>query len=599
MLHLYPVKQVFRTILVLLSCVLFFSNCKKNSDSTATDDRPDLTTKVTASLVSGYVTDENDNPVENAAVVIGDIISATDKYGYFETGNVKVVQTAATVTVNKTGYFKAIKTFTAAEGKGAFFRIKLLPKKIIGSFNAVSGGTVTMPGGFFIRFPAASISDISTNKTFTGDVNVTASLITATDPDLNRIMPGDLRGVNSDNSMRLLTTYGMVAVELSGAGGEFLQVTTGKKAVLSMPIPTALQANAPATIPLWYFDEKAGLWREEGSAAKSGNAYTGEVSHFSFWNCDVPNAFIPFNCTVVYSNGQPARHVYAKITALGAGSYFSDGGYTDTAGYVSGFVPVNAQFKLEIFEIINCGGPIYTQQFSTTNVSISLGTIVVTAVSRVATLEGTVKKCGNAPVTNGSVLLSDGSGTTRYPLSNTGSYSITKSFCNFPASVTIVGEDALTGQQSTPLNYSVAAAGLNTVPPITACGTNTQEFFTYTDNGVTVSYNSPVDTFYMYAIYNPTYTNSIYARTLPLVSTNYATITFDIHNVGVGSTVDISTFSTAPSNSFLLNPGATLTITEYGNVGEFEAGTFTATKSDLATGTLHTYTGSFRIRRTN
>ncbi len=598
MLYFHPAKQFSRTIIILLIASFFFSHCKKNSDTIAADGRPDLGTKVTASLVSGFVTDENDNPVENAAVVIGDVISATDKYGYFETVNVKVIQTAATVTVNKTGYFKAIKTFTAAEGKGAFFRIKLLPKKIIGSFNAVSGGTVTMPGGFFIRFAAASITDISTNKAFTGDVNVTASLITATDPDLNRIMPGDLRGVNSDNSMRLLTTYGMVAVELTGAGGEFLQITTGKKATLSMPIPTAMQANAPATIPLWYFDEKTGLWREEGSATKSGNTFVGEVSHFSFWNCDVPNNYVRFDCRLVSSQGQALRFVLVKATALNNNLYFSDYGYTDSSGFVTGYVPDNAQIKLEVFDNSNCSGAIYSQVFTTTSVNISLGTIVIPSNTRIAILEGTVKKCGNAPVTNGSVLLSDGITTTRYPLSNTGSYSITRSFCNFPASITIVGEDAATGQQSAPLNYTVAAGGLNTVPDITACGTNTQEFFTYTDNGVTVTYNTPLDTMYMYAIYNPTYTNTIYARTLPLVSTNYATITFDIRNAAVGSNAVISTFSTAASNSFLLNSGI-VNITEYGSVGQFEAGTFTATKRDLATNTLHTYTGSFRIRRTN
>lgn len=599
MLHFFTVKQVLRTIVFLFSCALFFSNCKKNADTIADDGRPDLTTKVTASLVSGYVTDENDNPVENAAVVIGDVISATDKYGYFETGNVKVVQTAATVTVNKTGYFKAIKTFTAAEGRGAFFRIKLLPKQLIGSFKAVNGGTVTLPGGFFIRFPAASITDISTNKAFTGDVNVTASLINPTDPDLNRIMPGDLRGVNSDNSMRLLTTYGMVAVELNGAGGEFLQITTGKKAVLNMPIPTAMQATAPATIPLWYFDEKAGLWREEGSAAKSGNAYTGEVSHFTFWNCDVPNTYVRFDCKLVNAAGQPVRFALVKATALGSNIYYSDYGYTDTAGVVWGYVPNNAQIKLEVFDNSNCSGAIYSQVFTTTNVNISLGTIIIPAGTRLATLEGTVKKCNNAPVTNGSVLLSDGFTTTRYPLSNTGTFSITRSFCNFPANVTLVGEDAATGQQSAPVNYTVSASGLNTVPAISACGINTQEFFTYTENSVSVTYNVPADTMYMIAVNGPVFTHSIYGRTLPLVPTNYVTITFGTNNIGVGSTTAISTFSTPANNSFLLNPGGMVTITEYGSVGQFEAGTFTVSKTDLATQTLHTYTGSFRVRRTN
>ena len=35
---------------------------------------------------------------------------------------------------------------------------------------------------------------------------------------------------------------------------------------------------------LWYFDEDAGLWKEEGSATLSGNVYTANVSHLSYWN---------------------------------------------------------------------------------------------------------------------------------------------------------------------------------------------------------------------------------------------------------------------------------------------------------------------------
>ncbi len=40
-----------------------------------------------------------------------------------------------------------------------------------------------------------------------------------------------------------------------------------KTATLTFPIPVELQAQAPATIPL-YFDEVKGLWKEEGSAKK-------------------------------------------------------------------------------------------------------------------------------------------------------------------------------------------------------------------------------------------------------------------------------------------------------------------------------------------
>ncbi len=58
----------------------------------------------------------------------------------------------------------------------------------------------------------------------------------------------------------------MLVVELEGAGGEKLQIAPGHKVKLNMNIPQSLLASAPQNIPLWYFDETDGKWKEEGSA---------------------------------------------------------------------------------------------------------------------------------------------------------------------------------------------------------------------------------------------------------------------------------------------------------------------------------------------
>jgi hypothetical protein len=132
--------------------VLFFS-CQKElsfDNSTSGNLPPDLKTKVSSS-VSGFVTDENDAAVMGATVQFGSSTITTDKYGYFEVKNVQVVKQAAVVTVIKPGYFKGIKTYIAKEGKAAFFRIKLIPKTIVGNINAASGGTVTLANGLSLK----------------------------------------------------------------------------------------------------------------------------------------------------------------------------------------------------------------------------------------------------------------------------------------------------------------------------------------------------------------------------------------------------------------------------------------------------------------
>lgn len=592
MLHLYPAKYIFRAISFLLLTTIFLSNCKKNTDSvTAGETNPDFNTKVTAALVSGFVTDENDAPVENAAVVIGSKIIATDKYGYFEASNASVVKMAATVTVNKTGYFKAIKTFTAAEGKGAFFRIKLLPKKTIGLFNAVSGGTISMPGGFVIKFPAAAITDVSTNKPFTGDVIVTAAIINATDPDLNRIMPGDLRGVNSNNTMQLLTTYGMVAVELNGTGGEFLQITMGKKAAINMPIPAALLASAPATIPLWYFDEDKGLWIEEGSATKSGNVYVGEVSHFSFWNWDVPQSLVLFNATIVDSANKPVINAVVKISVAGNSANYRYG-YTDHAGYVSGAVPAKEPLLFEVYSSLNCGTILYSKNISASEENFSLGTVTVAGSNNIAAISGKVLGCTNAPVSNGYIMVINGTICTRLNLSDTGTYAGNILVCaNTGSSVTLVAEDIITHMASSPLVRTIIP-GSNTIPTIQTCSVSQQEYVTITKNGVTQTYRYLLLT-------NATSTSYGIVYFLdPAMAIPGGHLQISKTGIAAGSIQDLISISTGATNMIINNPPVNIPITEYGAIGQYIAGSFTGSFTQPPQNTLNAITCSFRIKRT-
>jgi hypothetical protein len=198
--------------------VAIFFSCQKDlslEDGGTVVTPPYLSTKVSSS-VSGFVTDENDSAVKGASVQFGTTNITTDKYGYFEAKNVQVVKEAAVVTVSKPGYFKGIKTYIAKEGKAAFFRIKLIPKTLAGTISATSGGTVTLVNGLSIKLPAGGIVNAATNTAYTGTVNIAAYWINPTAADLNKIMPGDLRGINTEGSLKLLQTFGMAAVELTG-----------------------------------------------------------------------------------------------------------------------------------------------------------------------------------------------------------------------------------------------------------------------------------------------------------------------------------------------------------------------------------------------
>ena len=594
MQHTLTVKTLCKKLLFIFVLSLFFS-CQKTLDfenSRGSIPPPDLSTKVN-STVSGFVTDENDAAVMGATVLVGTATITTDKYGYFEARNVQVVKEAAVITVNKAGYFKGIKTYIAVEGKSAFFRIKLIPKIIAGTVNSTSGGTVMLANGLSIKLKAGTIVNATTNAQYSGSVNVAAYWINPTAADLNRIMPGDLRGLNTEGTLKLLQTFGMAAVELTGSSGELLQIVNGQKATLTIPIPSSLAASAPATIPSWYFDEMNGLWKQEGSATKTGNTYVGDVSHFSFWNCDVPNNYVQFNCTLKNSAGDPLPYTLVKITVVGTNN--SGWGYTDSSGYVAGPVPNNASLLLEVFPNFGCTTVLHSQTFATTNVNISLGIITIPTGNNIATINGTVTNCASTPVTNGYIILLEGSFYTRYPLSNTGTYNFNKVFCSLPQSIILIGEDVTNAQQSNPVTYSVNA-GVNTVGNIQACGVTTQEFVNYSVNGTNFSLAPPTDTLLVYGTTNP----SLIIQAGQVIGNNSVSLSFLLQGIGLGSTQQLTFFGTQPQmtnptiqNSILVN------ITEYGVIGQFISGNFSGVIIESQPpNTVYNISCSFRVRRT-
>jgi len=574
--------------LLIFTAVLFFSCQKEFSiDNGSIDQSTDLVTKVSSS-VSGFVTDDNNAAVMGATVQFGTSTITTDKYGYFEAKNVQVVKTAAVVTVIKPGYFKGIKTYIAAEGKAAFFRIKLIPKTNVGNINGTSGGAVTLANGLSIVLPAGAVVNAATNSAYTGTVNIAASWIDPVAADLNSIMPGDLRGTDKDGALKLLQTFGMAAVELTGASGELLQVAAGKKATLTLSIPASLVSSAPASIPLWYFDEAKGLWKEEGSATKTGNSYTGEVNHFSFWNYDVPGNYVQFDCILKDIAGNPVPFALVQITVTATNS--SGWGYTDGSGHVGGAVPNNEQLLLEVFPSFNCGAPVYTQSFTTTTVNISLGVITITN-NLMATVSGTVTDCSNNPVTNGYILISEGNYYSRYSLSNTGTFSFVTLLCtnNFP--VTIIAQDMTALQTSNPLPYSLQY-GSNAIGNITACGSQIPEFVNYTINGVSHALSAPPDNISETG-YNP---NNIYISAWG--ANSFAGIGYDRPNPP-NTLGNLTGFMSSYLNDSLtvINP-IPVNITEFGNIGQYVSGNFSGTMTSMLNPSVtYTITCNFRTKR--
>src|SRR6185436_17239991 len=184
----------------------------------------------------------------------------------------------------------------------------------------------------------------------------------------------------------------MATVELKDASGNLLQIAPGKTVTMKLPAP----ANGPATIPLWHFNEKYGIWIKAGTATKSGDQYIAEVNHFSTWNLDLEmNSFrleIQFNDpsgnALAGLHGEAYTEGINKIRSL----------FTDNDGKVI-LINCPSSTPLTIKTFFQCDTVVTSLDVVTASRS-EIITVPPGPGSKSFTIEGKISGCDNALLAN-------------------------------------------------------------------------------------------------------------------------------------------------------------------------------------------------------
>lgn len=580
------------SLFVCLSAVVVYFSCQKSGINGGGRKPPEMV----SAAINGRVLDENKAPLQGVLVKAGSSSATTDLNGEFSISNASLDKNAGYIKAEKDGYFLGSRTITVSENVVNHISIQLIKKIIAGNFNAGAGGSVNVPSGGSINFQAAAVVNAETKTGYTGVVNVSAFFINPSASNFRDIMPGALRGITQNDQERGLQSFGMLAVELNGAAGEKLQLGNGKTATLTFPIPNALQSSAPATIPLWSFDETTGLWKEEGSATKQGNNYVGTVSHFSFWNCDKPFDAADFSVTVKDQNGNPLPKykVLLRQQTTFSDSISAQEGYgiTDANGYTGGKIPANT--KLDLFIYNKCGQEVYTKEVGPFSGKAELGTVTInTPASQSLAITGTVVNCTANPVTNGFVDISLEGVTYRTAVQN-GNFSIQLSRCGTAATtLKVLPIDAGAGQQGTAKEISVTT-GVVDAGQLSACGITTNEFVNYSINSANYGIMPPSDT-----LYGNRYDNTTSIAAYSTAQNDYRAIYLGFRGNAAPGTVALDYVNVSGgSSNFVKNGTLNVNITEYGQVGEYIAGNFTGTLKDTVNASITApVTLSFRVKR--
>lgn len=284
------------TALLIITLIIILFACNKTNNIQST-----IGTGNGTGTVQGVITDLDNYPVSHATVRGGTAIATTDASGKFTLTNVQFNSDTVVVIVIKDGYFEGAKNFASSNHAVSNVKIQLIPKTVLGTFVASSGGDITLPGGGSINFSPGFVT-ASNGKAYTGNVSVSAHYFDPSDPNFSTYTPGDLKAAGANNPQGALQSFGVVAVEMDDASGNKLQLAAGQKAIITLP--TALQGKAPSAVPLWYFDAVKGAWKQEGIAEKQGSNYISTVSHFADGNPgNIADTSLTLNGTIYWNPG--------------------------------------------------------------------------------------------------------------------------------------------------------------------------------------------------------------------------------------------------------------------------------------------------------
>ena len=345
--------------MALLMMLMTFASCSKIQDllNEGDDDDDDdgginppelVEGRMEDIALSGIVRDASGTPIEGVSIVSGSSAATTNTDGFFEFDQIQVVNVQngrSVVRFSKSGYFDVVRSMDADAADGASWEVVMCKKEnndftSIKTYSSSSDQTL-QAGEMKIDMPQDGYKVDGTGAGYAGKVKSEMVYLDPNNERFSEMMPGgDLAAVRSDNSSAQLVSYGMTDLNMYAENGDKLQLKDGSKAKLTFPIPAGMGENPPASIPLWSFNEKTGLWEEEGSAALQGNVYVGEVSHFSWVNLDDPEQLATVCGYVKDDTGKALPGVRLIVGQLQSPTLIGADGYYEQK------VPANTKFNI-------------------------------------------------------------------------------------------------------------------------------------------------------------------------------------------------------------------------------------------------------------
>ena len=441
--------------------------------------------------IGGQVIDPNGVPIEGVLVSSNSSITTTNAAGLYELVGLSQ-EKRILVRFFKEGFAKTLGVGDLSASERITLNKTMVPAGSPQLLTAEAGGTVAQDG-FTVTFAPGSLAA-------TGDVQVVLSPIDVSTTQL-RAFPGDFIGINLGGSEVGMETFSLMDIDVS-QNGLPVDLKPGQFASLEFLLSEISFVGLGAPLGLWFFDEGAGFWQEEGSGTvvESSSipdrlAVIGNVSHFSWWNTDLG---IPTFACVEGTVRDPVGNLLegAAVIATGIDYRGESTAWTDSSGKYCVNVRRSSKIQLTTYAFITNNQIVVnsTTGFITTsddNVTCETGdcrTVVPLVVPSLTCIQGNIRDEFDRPVADATIFSSHG-GLVKSNVLGT--------FCMAApegALVTIYSPGFVPVTVSTPENSTATCSNFQCVPVLLlpslektcASGTAFHETGTFTSGFVTV-----------------------------------------------------------------------------------------------------------------
>jgi Carboxypeptidase regulatory-like domain len=309
-----------------------------SSPSTATTPTPTSAATPSVTYVSGIVKNGAGNPLAGALVLAAGQTATTGADGSYKL-DASSAGDNTVVLVKKPGFTTTAKEVPLVAASTTQIDIAMFADQVSTTFSAATAANIAVNGAA-VQIPANSIKTAN-GADFTGTVSVGASYYSPDTAQGAQAFAAPYTGTDAGVQSSIVS-MGFMEVKLTDAAGNPLQL----KAPATLTFPASSNSANAATVPLWFYDEAAKIWKREGQATRQPDGtYQGSVAHFTIWNADFFGISATLKGCFRDNAGLPVTNVgFTGLRGTGWSHLFS--GISTDGNFQINLVPANMPIEL-------------------------------------------------------------------------------------------------------------------------------------------------------------------------------------------------------------------------------------------------------------